>query len=102
MLEQIRTRVEMGKYQITRHCQKRCDTRGISMQDIKTVIAHGEIIETYPHDSPYPSCLILGFVRKHEPLYVLCALGDIAHIITVHWLDPHKWLNPKTRREKLP
>ena len=24
----------------------------------------------------------------------------IVHIITVHWLDPAKWLDPKTRREK--
>ncbi len=102
MLEKIREKLNAGEYRITRHCQRRCDSRGISLQDIKEVINRGEIIEIYPKDSPYPSCLILGYVRKNEPLYVLCALGNIVHIITVHWLDPSKWLNPKTRREKMP
>lgn len=102
MLEQIRKKFNAGEYQLTRHSQRRCDSRGISLEEIKEVINKGEIIEIYPKDSPYPSCLILGYVRKNEPLYILCALGNIVHIITVHWLDPTKWLDPKTRREKMP
>lgn len=102
MLEQIRKKFNAGKFQITRHAQRRCDGRDISLAEIKEVINKGEIIETYPKDSPYPSCLILGQAHEDEPLYVLCALGNIVHIITVHWLDPAKWLDPKTRREKIP
>jgi len=102
MLEQIRKKINAGEYRITRHCQRRCDSRCIPLKEIKKVINTGGIIEIYPKDYPYPSCLILGYVRHNEPLYVLCALGDIAHIITVHWLDPDKWLNPKTRRERMP
>ena len=71
-----------------------------SLEEVKDVIHTGEVIENYPSDKPYPSCLILGYVRKNVPLYVLCALGEFVHIITVHWLDPTKWLDPKTRREK--
>ncbi len=100
MLKEIQKKFSRGKYQITRHALKRCDSRGIELNEIKEVIANGEAIEVYPNDFPYPSCLILGYVRGGEPLYVLCALGDIVHIITVHWLDPAKWLDPKTRREK--
>jgi len=100
MLEQIRLKVLRGEYKITRHAQRRCDTRKISLEEIKLVILTGEIIENYPHDKPYPSCLILGYVKTHQPLYVLCALGETASIITVHWLDPAKWLDVKTRREK--
>ncbi|PIP19077.1 MAG: hypothetical protein COX41_04820 [Candidatus Omnitrophica bacterium CG23_combo_of_CG06-09_8_20_14_all_41_10] len=100
MLEQIRKKFNAGKYQITRHCPRRCDSRSISLKEIKEAINKGEVIETYPKDSPYSSCLIAGYVRQNEPLYVLCALGNIVHIITVHWLDPKKWLNPRTRREK--
>lgn len=100
MLEQIRQKFLSGEYKITRHAQRRCDTRGISVEEIKHVISAGEIIENYPDDKPYPSYLILGYVRVHQPLYVLCALGDVVHIITIHWLDPAKWLDPKTRREK--
>jgi len=100
MLEQIRQKLLKKEYIITKHAQRRCDTRNISMEEIKHAIHTGEIIENYPKDKPYPSCLILGYVRKNIPLYVLCALGEIVHIITVHWLDPSKWLDPKTRREK--
>lgn len=100
MIEQIRQKFNAGEFQITRHAQRRCDSRGISLEEIKKVINEGEIIETYPKDFPYPSCLVLGYVRKNEPLYLLCALGNLVHIITVHWLDPAKWLDPKTRREK--
>lgn len=100
MLEIIRKKFLNKEYKITKHAQKRCDTRGISLEEIKQVITTGEIIETYPGDKPYPSCLILGYVRKSQPLYVLCALSEVVHIITVHWLDPAKWLDPKTRREK--
>jgi hypothetical protein len=102
MLEQIRDKINKGKYRISKHAQRRSDTREISLEETKQAIFNGEVIESYPHDKPYPSCLILGYVRKGEPLYVLCALSDIVHIITVHWLDPAKWLDPKTRREKRP
>jgi hypothetical protein len=102
MLEAIRKNLSSGNYIITRHAQRRCDSRKISIEEIKWVIAHGEIIESYPHDKPYPSCLIMGYVREEEPLYILCALSHRVHIITVHWLDPTKWLDPKTRREKRP
>lgn len=61
----------------------------------------GEIIEDYSDDKPYPSCLIMGKIRDGFPLYVVCALSDRVYvIITAHWLDPEKWLDPKTRREK--
>ncbi len=102
MIKQIRQKFKEEKYRIARHCQRRCDSRGISLNEIKEVIAKGKVIKTYPKDSPYPSYLILGYVRNGKPLYILCALGELVHIITVHWLDPAKWLDPKTRREKIP
>lgn len=102
MIEQIRRKILVHDYQVTRHAQRRCDTRGISLEEVRYTILTGEIVENYPHDKPYPSCLIMGYVRAHQPVYVLCVLGETVHIITVHWLDPSKWLDPKTRREKKP
>jgi hypothetical protein len=101
MLQKIQQKIQTEEYKITRHAQRRLDSRGITIVEVKHVIDTGEMIENYPHDKPYPSCLILGYVRTHQPLYVLCALSNIVHIITVHWLDPNKWLDPKTRREKI-
>ena len=101
MIEQIREKFLNQEYKITRHAQRRCDSKGILLTEIQLVICTGEIIESYPDDKPYPSFLVLGYVRHHEPLYVLCALSESVHLITIHWLDPEKWLDPKTRREKI-
>ena len=74
--------------------------RRITIEEISQVIRNGEVIEDYPEDKPYPSCLIMGKIRGGFPLYVVCAISDKIHIITTHWLDPEKWLDPKTRRER--
>lgn len=50
MLEVIRKKFLNKEYKITKHAQKRCDTRGISLEEIKQVITTGETIETYPYE----------------------------------------------------
>ena len=49
---------------ITLHAAKRLEQRGIFLKDILFCIMNGEIIEQYPDDYPYPSCLILGVSIK--------------------------------------
>ena len=100
-INKIRRFVKSGKYEITLHALKRLDQRQILISEVKTAIMKGVIVESYPADRPYPSCLVMGKVRGGFPLYVVCAQGhDKVYIITVHWLDPAKWLDPTTRREK--
>lgn len=76
------------------------DQRGITLEEIKQVIYDGDIIEEYPNDKPFPSYLIMGRIRGGFPLYVVLSVEAKVNIITVHWMDPTKWLDPKTRREK--
>lgn len=86
---------------LTQHALKRSDQREILIGEIESVFQNGEIIEEYPKDMPYPSFLVLGYIRENIPLYVLGAQGqEMIHVITVHWLDRQKWFDPKTRREK--
>lgn len=99
-IQGIKKLVWEGHYRLTLHALQRMDQRGITLEELKEVIYHGEVIERYPEDKPYPSCLILGKIRGGFPLYVVCGVEAMVHIITVHWLDPAKWLDPKTRREK--
>lgn len=99
-IQAIQQLVREGYYRLTLHALQRMDQRGITLEELKEVIYHGEVIEEYPQDKPYPSCLILGQIRGGFPLYVVCGVEKRVHIITVHWLDPVKWLDPKTRREK--
>lgn len=100
-LSKIKRFITAGKYRITLHTLKRLDQRQITVSELKEAILSGVIVETYPDDKPFPSCLIMGKIRGGFPLYVVCGISsDAIHIITTHWMDPAKWLDPTTRREK--
>ena len=96
--EQIREAVRKARYVIKVHAKQRMGQRKIRDADIRSVILHGEIIEQSPEAKPFPKCLMMGFVRG-DPLYVSCAFdGSYVYIITTHWFDPEKWIDPRTRR----
>jgi len=85
------------------HAVQRMYQRQITPQDIRAVIEQDTVIEEYPEDTPYPSCLMLGHVRG-RPLHVVIA-KDMAHqqavIVTVYEPDPLLW-EPDFRRRKTP
>lgn len=67
--------------------------RNISKADVLKVLTTGQIIENYPTDHPYPSCLRLGFVNN-RPLHVVTAEATdeaITIIITVYEPDLARW-----------
>jgi hypothetical protein len=35
--------------------------RRITAEDVRAVVADGEVIQSYPEDKPYPSRLVLGW-----------------------------------------
>ena len=41
------------------HVRERMAERGVSTEDLISLIINGEIIEDYPDDFPYPSTLIM-------------------------------------------
>jgi hypothetical protein len=75
--------------------------RGITLDEALKIILKGEIIETIPKARSFPKCLIMFMMRKNKPLYVSCAFdGEIVYILTVHWMDPDKWVTPWKRKRK--
>jgi len=76
--------------------------RRISREDVKSVLAAGEIIEQYPDDYPYPSCLIFGQMFDGRPLHVVCGMGNNElWVITAYLPDIKEWyVGYKIRREK--
>jgi len=73
----------------------------ISVDEVLFVINTGEIIEEYPDDKPFPSCLIYGGV-KDKHVHVVCAMPghvDALIIITVYKPHPQKWVNYKRRKK---
>jgi hypothetical protein len=73
---QIREFCEHRKIEWTSHAAKRLLQRGISSSDVATAIATGDIIENYPEDYPFPSCLIVGKTTKGKVLHIVCSIGD--------------------------
>jgi hypothetical protein len=73
--------------------------RRVSDLDGKHVVGSGDVIDRKHDAQPFPKALFMAKVRG-EPLYVVCAhYGATAHIITVHWYDRSKWVDPWTRRK---
>jgi hypothetical protein len=69
--------------------------RGIKYDDLKQIIRSGEIIEQYPTDYPFPSCLI-----SSVDLHIVCSIGEgVLYIITAYRPSREKWEEDvKTRR----
>lgn len=60
MLHELKTKVENGAFEFSRHALDQSIVRQITVRELKQAIAVGEIIEDYPDDKYGPSCLILG------------------------------------------
>ena len=57
------------------HAVKRMMERGIFKSDILEILHHGEMIENYPSDFPYPSCLMFKVVND-KPLHLVAAYNQ--------------------------
>lgn len=90
------------KLRWTNHIFLRLIQRNISMEDVQKAILSGEIIEDYPNDYPFPSCLIIGYRSKNSAIHVVCAPNDEGTelwLITAYIPKEEKWLpDLKTRR----
>jgi hypothetical protein len=65
-------------------------------EEVFETISTGEIIENYPDDEPYPSCLVYGRTLKSRPLHVVCAYSDdekLSIIVTAYQPDPERWID---------
>ena len=84
------------------HAVERMFERGISMEDVRQVIQSGKVIEDYPNDKPFPSCLVLG-KAEGKPLHVVIATDkevNRAIIITVYEPNPSQWEPGFERRKR--
>ena len=87
----------------TGHVLKRLMQRGISQADVTHAIRDGEIIEEYPDDYPFPSCLLLGSTAAGTALHVVCGQGpDEVWMITAYCPDSAEWEDDLKTRKKVP
>ena len=84
------------------HALRRMFERNISVEDVRHILKTGSVIETYPNDKPYPSCLMLGFI-KTRPIHVVAANNEQEKemiVITVYEPTSDQWENNFKRRRK--
>jgi hypothetical protein len=97
-IDGIRKLVLAGQFEFTVHARERMAERGVSTEDLISLIINGEMIEDYPDDFPYPSTLILGYILG-APFHVVAAKGsNLVKIVTVYRADEETWLNHRTRK----
>ncbi len=86
---------------ITLHGQLRLNERGITIDDVMNAINNGDIIEHYPDDFPFPSCLILGLSVQNTYIHIVVSMDeDKIYLITAYIPKSDKWeADFKTRKE---
>jgi hypothetical protein len=85
-LDTLRNSLAAGNVTWRGHAVRRLIERGYLREGILAALAGGNIVESYPDDTPYPSALILGFVVG-LPVHVVAALDDAeprAYLVTVY------------------
>jgi len=86
----------------TGHILERIFRRGISKDDILSALTNGEIIEQYPTDYPFPSCLVLGYTGAGRALHIVCGSnGTELWLITAYIPSPAEWTKDFRQRRKL-
>lgn len=99
---QIIGAIRSNQVRISDHADEEATADRLSIDEVYSAVLHGEIIEDYPSDWPYPSCLIAGQIPTGDPVHSVWAYNQEsgrAVLVTVYRPDPRLWLNWRTRRE---
>jgi hypothetical protein len=90
----------LDNVEITQHAFLRFRERNIIVKDVISAILNGEIIEQYPDDYPFPSCLVLGLSANNLHLHTVCGIGDKKlWVITAYFPTLELWKSDyKTRK----
>ena len=96
--------VKKNHFRLTGHATVKRLERNITTDDIKRALLNGEIIEHNPKSKPYPSCLVLGWLRAGDPLHAKCSMGTKEpklRIVTVYEPSDEEWEpDYKTRKRR--
>lgn len=94
--------IQANCVRVTDHADEEADADNLKLDKIYFSVVHGEIIEDYPNDKPFPSCLILGYTMEDEPVHSVRAYNEQkqwAVLITVYRPDPNLWIDWRERRK---
>ncbi len=95
--------IDSDRIRVTDHADFEAFEDNLTFDEISHSVLHGEVIEDYPEDRPYPSCLIYGHTVNGEPVHSVWAYDRdlrFAILITTYRPDPERWLNWRVRRPR--
>jgi hypothetical protein len=100
----VKEAIQEGRVRITNHADDEAAVDSLLLDEIYFSVLHGEVIEDYPTDKPYPSCLIFGRTVRAEPVHSVWAYNEQTKwsvLVTVYRPDPKRWIDwTKRRNEK--
>ncbi|HUT61624.1 MAG TPA: DUF4258 domain-containing protein [Phycisphaerae bacterium] len=100
LVEEIRDAVASHRFRVTDHADEEAANDRLHLDDILHSAATGEIIESYPDDKPYPSCLVFGRSAKGDAIHSVWAYNRASRwavLVTVYRPDPRRWKDWQTR-----
>ncbi|WP_089723974.1 DUF4258 domain-containing protein [Candidatus Thiosymbion oneisti] len=102
-IENIINAIRNGRVRITDHADEEADDDNLTYEEIYLSVVQGEVIEDYPKDKPYPSCLILGRNFSGDAIHSVWAYNPEnrwAVLITVYRPDTERWIDWRVRVKK--
>lgn len=93
--------IQAKRIRITDHADEELTADRLTIEEIYHSVLRGEVVEDYPADRPYPSCLIFGTTPKGVAVHSVWAYkieNNWAVLITVYRPDPRRWINWRERR----
>lgn len=96
--EKIKFFISSNKIFVSNHAGARMFERGISAEDVITLIMNGEIIEEYLDAYRCPAVLMLGQVREVPHHIVVAICKDQLIIVTVYMPNEDEWIDSRRRR----
>jgi len=102
-IEDIIDALQHNRIRITDHADEETRADRLTFDEVFFSVLQGEIIEDYPSDTPYPSCLIYGDTFTGEPVHSVWAFSadnQWAVLITVYRPDPQRWTDWRERRPR--
>jgi hypothetical protein len=76
-IENLINAIRNSRLRITDHADEEAVDDGLTFDEIYFSVIHDEVIEDYPNDKPYPSCLIIGNNFSGEPIHSVWAYNPV-------------------------
>ena len=102
-IRNITDAIRGDRVRITDHADEEAENDRLTFDEVYFSVLHGDVIEDYPSDRPYPSCLVHGLTFAGDPVHSVWAYNELtrwAVLITVYRPDPDRWIDWRERRRE--